>query len=962
MDPRLAAAEQVYRQDGAEAALPQFERLLQVFTESMDARNAALAEGYIGECHWRLGNFDEARAALDHALAQKRELGDRLQQGKTLNVLGLLEWDLGNFDEAIERFGEASGIGKELGDRKLEGATLNNLSLVYDELGDYRTSLAQYQQVLEIYKGIDFPRGEGDTLGNIGGVYLLLGHYRKAVDYYQQALKISEQLKSVPAMSQDHGNLGLSYLGLGQTERALQHFDQALHLAEQAGMRQEQGLWLRGKGNAYIKAGRYDLGLQNHRAALKVYAEVEAQPLLLEALHDMGQLYLELGDPVSAQDKFQQAIDLAREIGSSRGISNNLLALGDLQYGHRRFEEAAALYAQALERARESGELGIRGEALLRLASVHLEQGQFEQASGKADEALRTVRDTGARPTEAAALHMLAEVDREQGRLRPALDRYQQAETVSAKLGDPDLLWRIEYGRALALEQAGRKQAAVGALQKAVGYIESVRNQLQEKRFRAGYIQDKHQVYIELVRLQLELGRNDAAFSTSERLRAWSYDTPSARPEAAHWTESQRLAETEMRERITHLQDLLQQENSKVQPDRRQLAIDTFSQELISAEREYQALLDDVGSQGAVAHKANAPVDQQRVRQRLEPGEALIEYVVGADDLMTFVLTAGSLHATSRPLQRRDLYARLELLRDLLQQRDGSHWQKPAAQLAKDLLEPLREAGWLDGVQQVFVVPHGMLHYLPFALLPVATMAGQQPAIELYSLAYLPSAATLARDSSASSGSASLLAVAPANSHLPYAQAEARSIAAMFQPHAELLDGASATEGNFKEIAAHHRVLHLATHGYFNRFNPLLSGLELEPDEANDGLLEVYEILGLKLDADLVTLSACETGLGAGYFSAVPAGDEFVSLTRAFLRAGSQSVLATLWAVDDRSTVKLMTDFYRRLEEPGTTRDMAVALANAQRQLRASGNHAHPYYWAPFVLVGSTHPGHPAGG
>ena len=127
--------------------------------------------------------------------------------------------------------------------------------------------------------------------------------------------------------------------------------------------------------------------------------------------------------------------------------------------------------------------------------------------------------------------------------------------------------------------------------------------------------------------------------------------------------------------------------------------------------------------------------------------------------------------------------------------------------------------------------------------------------------------------------------------------------------------------------------LHLATHGYFNRFNPLLSGLELESDAKEDGRLEVHEILGLRLAARLVVLSACDTALGGGYFAEVPSGDDIVGLTRAFLFAGSPSVVASLCAVNDRSTMGLMKGFYGKLDAA----DKATALAGAQRDLVARG-------------------------
>jgi len=137
---------------------------------------------------------------------------------------------------------------------------------------------------------------------------------------------------------------------------------------------------------------------------------------------------------------------------------------------------------------------------------------------------------------------------------------------------------------------------------------------------------------------------------------------------------------------------------------------------------------------------------------------------------------------------------------------------------------------------------------------------------------------------------------------------------------------------------------------YRHKLNPLFSGIELEAGGGEDGRLDVHEILGLRLRAHLVTLSACETALGSGYFSEAPPGDDLVGLTRAFLFAGSPSVLATLWQVDDRSTLELMQRFYARLRNG----DKATALAEAQRKLRnGNGRYRHPYYWAPFVLVGA---------
>jgi CHAT domain-containing protein len=219
-------------------------------------------------------------------------------------------------------------------------------------------------------------------------------------------------------------------------------------------------------------------------------------------------------------------------------------------------------------------------------------------------------------------------------------------------------------------------------------------------------------------------------------------------------------------------------------------------------------------------------------------------------------------------------------------------------------------------------------------------------------VAYLPAAAALLREPSGLDTTRSLLAVAPSRGGLRHAPEEARTIDALFKPYSRTLIGGEATEGRFKQLAGDFRMLHLATHGYFNKASPLLSGRELEPHRNPDGMLRVHEILDLPLHADLVTLSACDTALGSGYFAELPIGDEFVGLNRAFLAAGSASVMATLWQVDDRASVSLMKRFYGQLNESGDDGNAASALASAQRSLRRSPQLAHPYYWAAYVVVG----------
>jgi CHAT domain-containing protein len=832
----------------------------------------------------------------------------------------------------------------------MAGAILNNLSLVHDELGDYAVSLAQYRRVLELYRGQDFPRGEGDTLGNMGGVYLILGRYREALDLYHQALAISLELDSPISLSQDHGNIALANLGLGQVEKAVGHLDLAIAFAKQAGMLQDEAFWMRHKGNALILMGRHDQGLASHREALGIYERLDGDTEKIGALHDLGRLYLALGDAAGAEQHYRQSMELAMDVGVSREVTANLLALGDLQARQQAFDEADLHYGQAIQRARESGEMTLWTRGLLRTAASYRARQRLPEAREATRQALRLARETGATANETEALFAMAELHRLGGEPEHAEDAYVAAASLLETAPNVELEWKVHYGRGLVQAQRGDRAAAIASLQAAIIVIEGVRDRLAQERFRAGYVQDKYRVYEDLVRLQLEAGREQQAFSNAERLRSRSYLDLIANRPPADPGEGDLALEYELRQRILALRRALAEEQNHARPDQRQVAIDVYSRELLDAEQAYQAFLDERERAKPVHGRDQVPTYAD-VGARLEPDEALLEYVVGADHVMLFFLTRDELVTRVIPLRRQDLDSKVELVRNLISRRDDERWKKPAASLAASLIAPLTAEDRLAAIRHLYLVPHGTLNYLPFALLPLEEQPDSRRVVEAYTLAYLPTAAALlvARPSP---GSAGMLAVAPARSGLAHAGAEARAINAMFKSNSKALLGEAATESAFKREAGEFRLLHLATHGYFNKLNPMLSGLELESDEDNDGMLELHEILGLELKAELVTLSACQTGLGSGHFAEVPAGDDFVGLTRAFLYAGSTSVMATLWEVDDASTLDLMKQFYGGLQVAGSVQDKADALAQAQRKLLSTDRYKHPYYWAPFLLVG----------
>jgi CHAT domain-containing protein/Tfp pilus assembly protein PilF len=944
---RLTKAKQLYTQEGPKAALPEFEEALKIFQANKDRHGEAVVLGYIANCQRKLENLDKALDFAQQALHMKEELGDRDEIGKTHNQLGLIYWERADYPGAIQHLQQAIEIASTLNDKELEGSARNNLGLVFDERGDYKQSLEQYQRALELHRSTHFERGEGDTLGNIGGVYLLLGRFKEALPYYQQALGISERLGLKPASSDDLGNIALCLLGTGDIDGALKTFDRALDVAHETGLAKEEADWRKGKGTTLVGLGRFDAALGEYASAEQIYRQAGLKRELVQAVIDTGQVYELLGDAVSAEERFEQARQLAREIGNTSGESDSLIALGDLERRRKNYDRADAHFKQALEKARGAGEERTIVSALLRQSMNDVDRKRYESALQSASAAQEIAERAGNLPAVALSHYVLGELRRSQGQLPQAIEAYSAAQALQKQLRDPELGWRICYGQGQVLAAQEKPDKAITSYKEAIRVIEDTRSGIAEERYRAGYIEDRYQVYVALVELLLKVHQPGDAFLYSEKLRARAYlDNLGASSPVAGDTATQ-LRMRELADQIQTLRRALQKEYSVPQSERRGDALELFSSELAGAERDYEALVgsSDFSVTASTAMRSGSLPSAIEIQHLLPAHTALIEYVVGKQMVSIFLVTPSSVVGLPVEVKSESLSSRTELLRALIMER-RPEWIEPARGLRKLLLDPVQAEGYLHSIRQLLIVPDGVLNYVPFATLPVGTsrFLGDE-----FTIAYLPAAAALARDPK-SGGGRTLLAMAPSDAKLPNAPDEVRGIGLIFGSTSRVVVGKAATKTLFMKVAGDYDYLHLATHGSLNRDAPSLSAIELEPDKENDGRLELYEVAGMKLRARLVTLSACETALGKGYFSETPGGDEFVGMTRAFLSAGGQNILASLWAVNDESTRALMLRFYRHL----LTTNGAEALAKAQQELRRSDvRYRHPYYWAPFVMVGS---------
>ncbi|MBP9712689.1 MAG: CHAT domain-containing protein [Sterolibacterium sp.] len=495
-----------------------------------------------------------------------------------------------------------------------------------------------------------------------------------------------------------------------------------------------------------------------------------------------------------------------------------------------------------------------------------------------------------------------------------------------------EIYWLILNDRARIAEQDGDLQFAIELYKKAIAVIEAQRSTINTEANKIGFVGDKQAVYGRLIAVLFKTRQSAEAYEYIERAKARALVDllankedfavpPLAAKQASVLLASYRAAE----------HDALAQ--SPI--DMTQASAESSSRTRTLAVRKAAELSSVAPELASLVTVASVPM--QDVLQQLAPKEAIVDYYFHGNEL--FVVTVSSAGVRAARIDARGLEERIRNFRNRIEHL-GDDVAVEARALYDILLRPL-EAD-LAG-RDLLIVPHGALHYLPFA----ALNDGKAYLVQTRALRYLPSASILKYLKSPGDRTVERVLVfgnpdlGDPKLDLPNAEIEARQISQLL-PGSELLVRNKASLHAFREFAPSFNYLHIASHGQFNAANALNSRLLLSADPGNDGSLTVGALYGIRLDVDLTTLSACETGLGK-----VLSGDDVVGLTRGFLYAGSRNVIASLWQVDDQATADLMRRFYLNLKA-GMNKKQSLREA----QVATLKSYPHPFYWAAFFITG----------
>jgi CHAT domain-containing protein len=517
-----------------------------------------------------------------------------------------------------------------------------------------------------------------------------------------------------------------------------------------------------------------------------------------------------------------------------------------------------------------------------------------------------------------------------------ALDLYQQSIALANRIKRVAGLPSLYQGQSRALAGLGRTEEAFAAAREAVGHIEEIRADLGDASLRSGFSDDKQRIYQHAISLALEAQHPDEAFALAEQGRSRTFLDLLGSQTTLSKGRTRALVDEEIRLRARLAEARAQAEDAEEEESEQARA----QAEAIA--RDYRAFLERVRKESLeqASLMVVEPVTLSEIQRLLPEGTTLLEYQTGEAGVVVWVVDRERARVVRLPGDRQSLAAQVRRFRaSIADQAPLADVQAQAQALYGRLLGSARDE--IRG-ERLVVVPHAVLHYLPFAAL--RSPAGRW-VVEDFSLSTLPSASVLRYlvDKGAGAPARALVAGNPdlgSALALPWAEREARMVG-QHEHEAKVLVRGDATEAQVKKLVETVGLVHFATHGELSESDPLSSALLLVPGGGEDGRLEVREVFGLDLHARLVVLSACETGLGQ-----LSRGDELVGLQRAFLYAGTPAVVTTLWKVEDRASYDLVRAFYDRLGAAGPVE----ALRQAQRETLVA--FPHPFAWAAFGLTG----------
>jgi CHAT domain-containing protein/tetratricopeptide (TPR) repeat protein len=889
------------------------------------ARSAAWLADKLGD--------DSARAsglrALGHILERKRRyvqalehfqqaleiyerLNDEIEVARTLNFSLHCVTYLGRYEDALAWASRAEDIFARHGDRARLARLDGNIGNLLHRQDRFDEAMERYRRAYASLIEMGEPRDVATALQNMATCQISMNDFRQALDTYERTRSycVEHELPLLVAVA-DY-NIAYLYYLRGEYTHAIEQYRAAREHCRILGDAYREALCDLDQSEMYVELNLNEEGAHLARRAMAAFHKLGNGYEAAKALTNLAISLSHHGDSPLALQVFRKARDLFLKEGNQAWIAIIDLYQALVFYQERRLTEARLLAEQAYEFFSPTSLQGKATLCQLLLARIHLDSGRPERAK-----------------------HICSF----------ALSKLEQAET-------PALSYQAYFVLGLIEEELGDREAAYQAYLTAHRHLESLRSHLRTEETKIAFLKDKLEVYESLVRMCLARGETaenrQAAFVYIEQAKSRSladliafraHDLPAAPETHRALVEQVRT----LREELNWYSRAIQLQESR-SGDLRDPRIEKLRRSARECEHRLVEAMGNlrVEDREFANLQAAGSIDLDAIRSSLPADAMLLQYYRVQDTFHACMLTRNSLKIA--PVGSvSQLRRSLQLLRFQLSKfRLGSeyvhtfhrqlldatnaHLQEFYDQLIAPIAKDLK-------AEHLIVAPHDFLHYLPFhALLDRGEYFDRR-----YTISYTPSASVyyLCCTKNVRHADGALVLGVPDPS-APFILEEVEAVASVL-PNAETFIGPAATHEVLREKGANARFLHIATHAWFRQDNPMFSSISL-----GNSQLSLFDLYHLNLPSELVTLSGCGTGLNV-----VVGGDELMGLKRGLLYAGAQGLLLTLWDVNDQSTAEFMNLFYSRLKtDPNKAKAMQYAMSEIRR------TYAHPFYWAPFVLVG----------
>jgi CHAT domain-containing protein/Tfp pilus assembly protein PilF len=959
----------------------------------------------------RKANADSSRNALqkyEDILSSWRTVGDGDEEALTLGCIAVTYFGFGESQKALEYLTMAVRLWQASGDLAEEAITLNNIGATYNGLGEQQKALDYYDQALQLQRALADRTGEAFTLHNIGSIYSTIGEEQKALDYYGQALPVWRALGERLHEGETLHSIGAVYSALADQEKALEYYNQALPIEQATKDQHWEAYTLNGMGNSYNALGEHRKALDYYNRALPIEETVGEQSWQAVTLHCIGVVYTELGDHQRALAYFNQALPIERAVGYRLAEAGTLTAigrvygmLGDQQKALQYYEQGLPIQRAVGYKAGEAGTLGFIGRA-------HAALSEHQKALDYYEQSVRLWRTVGDRNGEATILDEIGKARAELGDKDQALANYSQALALASEvkslpgeatvLGDLMTFWR----------NARQPQTAVFFGKQSINKYQQVRANIRglDKELQQSFLKSKEKAYRELADLLITQGRLPEAEQVLDLLKNEEYfefirrdsKESASLTAAAKLTTSEDAVHREYEENVERVTAIgneyaaLRAKPSRTVEEEQHLK--ELSERMTVANETWEKFLSDLYAELGKTKEAQQTVENvqesasgmQRVVRELGPGAVALYTFVGEEKYHVIVVTSTVTVARDYPVTAEELRKKVFEFRRVLM--DPASDPLPKAQeLYTILIGPIEKQ--LEGAKAVTLMwsLDGVLRYLPMA----ALHDGHRYLVEKYrNTVFTPASVPgltghlrvaawqgLGMGVSKAYGGFLALPAVPDELHRIIHEAKDNRGEGVM-PGRVMLDESFTPENMEKALQKNYPLVHIASHFDFSPGNETESFLLLGGNEEQGTRLTLAELRKNPAfsfsDTELLTLSACNTAVSG----AAGDGREVDGIGFLAQLKGARAVVASLWGVNDQSTGVLMEQFYklwtehRNMPKAEALREAQLALLRGVRKSsgnpqspRSSGTaanavphaehaeYAHPFYWAPFILIGN---------